>query len=279
MTEPGALTVTHKEQVAFAAVERARHPDRPRFLALLDTLVDEWMELSGDRLFHNDAAIVGGVGRIGDQWAVVIGQEKGVDAATRVKHNFGMPHPEGYRKAQRLMRLAEKFSLPVVAVVDTPAAHAGIGAEERGQAWAIATSLSTMIDLKTPLLTLILSEGGSGGALALAMGDRVLALENAIYTVAPPETCAAILYHDANQKARAAAALAPGAPSAKALGVVDELIPEPEPGAHAHRDVVMAALRGATIRRLKELQAIPIETLLEQRHLRYRTPTHGVLPL
>jgi acetyl-CoA carboxylase carboxyl transferase subunit alpha len=182
-----------------------------------------------------------------------------------------MPHPEGYRKAQRLMRQAEKFAMPLVCLVDTPAAHAGVGAEERGQAWAIADSLLCMLSLRTPTVSIVLSEGGSGGALALAVADRVLALENAVYTVAPPETCAAILYRDASQRARAAAALKPGVDTAYDIGLVDELIPEPEPGAHAHPAVVIAAMRGALIRHLGELEAIPLDLLVKERAARYRS--------
>jgi acetyl-CoA carboxylase carboxyl transferase alpha subunit len=207
---------------------------------------------------------------------MVIGQEKGTDALSRALHNFGMPHPEGYRKAQRLMRTAEKFGLPVVCLVDTPAAHAGIGAEERGQAWAIAQSLITMLELRVPVVSAVLSEGGSGGALALALADRVLALENAAYTVAPPETCAAILYRDAGQRARAAAALRPGVATAYDIGLVDELIPEPMPGAHAHPSVCVAALRGALIRHLDELCAKDISVVLEERTRRYRRAGDGV---
>jgi acetyl-CoA carboxylase carboxyl transferase alpha subunit len=201
---------------------------------------------------------------------MVIGQEKGTDAISRALHNFGMPHPAGYRKAQRLMRTAEKFGMPVVCLVDTPAAHAGVGAEERGQAWAIAQSLITMLELRVPVVSAVLSEGGSGGALALALADRVLALENAVYTVAPPETCAAILYRDAGQRARAAAALRPGVATAYGIGLVDELIPEPMPGAHAHPELCVAALRGALVRHLDELCAKDVDTLLDERTKRYR---------
>lgn len=258
------------ERLAFAAVELARHPERPRALEVIRDGLDQWSELRGDRLFGDDRAVVGGPARLGDRWIMAIGQEKGTDALSRAVHNFGMPHPEGYRKAQRLMRMAEKFSLPVLCLVDTPAAHAGVGAEERGQAWAIADSLLTMLELRTPIVTVVLSEGGSGGALALAVADRVLALENAVYTVAPPETCAAILYRDAAQRGRAAAALQPGVDTAQRIGMVDELIPEPAPGAHAHRRAVIAAVRGSVQRHLDALCALSLDDLLAQRHERYR---------
>ena len=268
------MTVTtqtaERERLAFEAVELARHPARPRALQVIATAFSDWTEMRGDRLFGDDRAVVGGPARLGDRWVMVIGQEKGTDAISRALHNFGMPHPEGYRKAQRLMRTAEKFGMPVVCLVDTPAAHAGVAAEERGQAWAIAESLITMLELRVPVVSAVLSEGGSGGALALAVADRVLALENAVYTVAPPETCAAILYRDAGQRARAAAALRPGVDTAYQIGLVDELIPEPLPGAHSHPEVVIGALRGAIARHLDELCALDVETLLRARTARYR---------
>ena len=269
MTDSAA--VLERERAAFAAVELARHPGRPRALQVIAGAFTDFTELRGDRLYGDDRAVVGGTARIGGRWVMVIGQEKGVDALSRAVHNFGMPHPEGYRKEQRLMRLAEKFGLPVVFLVDTPAAHPGVGAEERGQAWAIAASLTLMLGLRVPVVSAVLSEGGSGGALALGMADRVLALENAVYTVAPPETCAAILYRDAGQKARAAAALRCGVDTAYGLGMVDELVPEPEPGAHAHVDVVIAALRGAIARSLDVLCAIDAEELVAARGRRYRS--------
>jgi acetyl-CoA carboxylase carboxyl transferase alpha subunit len=260
-----------REAAAMAAVELARNPDRPRALQVIAGVFEQWTELRGDRLFGDDRAVVGGPALLGSRPVMVIGQEKGTDAMSRALHNFGMPHPEGYRKAQRLMRLAEKFSMPVVCLVDTPAAYAGVGAEERGQAWAIAQSLLCMLGLRTPTVSVVLSEGGSGGALALAVADRVLALENAVYTVAPPETCAAILYRDAAQRGRAAAALRPGVGTAHDIGLVDELIPEPAPGAHAHSMVAVAAIRGAVMRHLDELCALPVDELLARRSMRYRS--------
>jgi len=265
-----SIETAEREREAFAAVELARHPDRPRALRVIMEAFEDWVELRGDRLFGDDRAVVGGPAVLAGRHVMVVGQEKGTDPMSRAVHNFGMPHPEGYRKAQRLMRQAEKFALPLVCLVDTPAAHAGIGAEERGQAWAIADSLLCMLSLRTPIVSVVLSEGGSGGALALALADRVLALENAVYTVAPPETCAAILYRDASQRARAAAALKPGVDTAHELGLVDELIPEPEPGAHAHPDIVIAAIRGALIRHLDDLCAQPAEDLVRTRAARYR---------
>ena len=272
------LSTSEREREAFAAVELARHPGRPRALHLIRSLFHDFTELRGDRLFGDDRAVIGGPAQLGgsgataeeDVWVMVIGQEKGNDAASRAIHNFGMPHPEGYRKAIRLMRLAEKFELPVICLIDTPAAAPGVGAEERGQAWAIADSLLTRLRLRTPVISCVLSEGGSGGALALGIADAVLALENAVYCVAPPETVAAILYRDAGQKARAAAAQRPWAGTAYKLGLVDELIPEPAPGAHAHPQVMAGALRGALLRHLAALRPVPVDELLERRAERYR---------
>jgi len=276
-TDP-TVTTAERERRAFAAVELARHPERPRALQIIDALFHEFFELRGDRTFGDDRAVVGGPARLRgtgaapeqDEWVMVIGQEKGTDAASRAIHNFGMPHPEGYRKAIRLMHLAEKFSLPVICLVDTPAAAPGVGAEERGQAWAIADSLLTLLRLRTPVVSCVLSEGGSGGALALGIADAVLALENAVFCVAPPETVAAILYRDAGQKGRAAAAQRPWVSTAYELGLVDELIPEPAPGAHVHPEVVSGALRGAVVRHLAALRELPIDTLLRRRADRYR---------
>jgi len=270
MMSTSSTATAERERAALAALDLARHPDRPRALRVIQGVLDGWTELRGDRLYGDDRAVVGGPARIGGRHVMVIGHEKGTDAISRAVHNFGMPHPEGYRKATRLMAQAEKFSLPVLCLVDTPAAFAGVGAEERGQAWAIAGSLLTMLALRTPVVSVVLSEGGSGGALALALADRVLALENAVYTVAPPETCAAILYRDATQRARAAAALKPGVRTAHQLGLVDELIPEPAPGAHAHPEIVIAAIRGAVIRHLDELCSFPLDALVAQRAERYR---------
>jgi acetyl-CoA carboxylase carboxyl transferase subunit alpha len=261
---------TERERAAFAAVELARHPLRPRALQVIARAFTDFTEQRGDRLFGDDRAVVGGPAKLDDRWVMVIGQEKGTDAMSRAVHNFGMPHPEGYRKQQRLMRIAEKFSLPVICLIDTPAAHPGVGAEERGQAWAIAESLTATLALRVPVISAVLSEGGSGGALALGLGDRVLAWENAVYTVAPPETCAAILYRDAGQRARAALAMKPGVDTAHALGMVDELVPEPWPGAHQHPDIAIAALKGALVRHLGELATVDVNALVAARMQRYR---------
>jgi acetyl-CoA carboxylase carboxyl transferase subunit alpha len=265
-----STTQTDREREAFAAVELARHPSRPRALQVISRAFNDFTEQRGDRLYGDDRAVVGGIALLDRRWVMVIGQEKGVDAMSRAVHNFGMPHPEGYRKQQRLMRTAEKFGLPVVCLIDTPAAHPGVGAEERGQAWAIAESLTTTLSLRVPVISAVLSEGGSGGALALGLGDRVLAWENAVYTVAPPETCAAILYRDAGQRARAALAMKPGVDTAFALGLVDELVPEPPPGAHAFPDIAIAALRGALVRHLEDVRGVEPDLLVSRRMQRYR---------
>jgi acetyl-CoA carboxylase carboxyl transferase alpha subunit len=272
---PTAANIAEGEREAFTRVELARHPDRPRALQVIAEVFTDFIELRGDRLFGDDRAVVGGPARLDGRWVMVVGQEKGTDTLSRATHNFGMPHPEGYRKAQRLMHQAAKFRLPIVCLVDTPAAYPGVGAEERGQAWAISASLTLMLGLPVPIVSAVLSEGGSGGALALAMADSVLALENAVYTVAPPETCAAILYRDATQRERAARALKPGVDTAHRLGLVDELVPEPPPGAHEHPGLVAAALRGTLIRHLAELCSRPVDELLRTRRARYRAAARG----
>lgn len=278
MRTPRRAPPRPSEAEAIAAVDLARHPERPRSLDIVATSFTDWTEFHGDRLFGDDRAVVGGPARFDGEWVMVIAQEKGSDVASRALRNFGMPHPEGYRKAQRLLQLADKFEMPVVCFVDTPAAHPGVAAEERGQAWAIAASLLAMLRLRVPIVSVVLSEGGSGGALALALGDVVIALENAIYTVAPPETCAAILYRDGRQRARAAVALRPGVDTALSVGLVDEIVPEPAPGAHAHRDVVIAALSGAMTRHLRVLRATPSEELRQGRLRRYRAAGDVRLP-
>lgn len=266
-----AREVVAREADAAAAVALARHPERPRAARVVAEILRDTTELHGDRLYGDDPAVIGALGRLDDTWLVVVAQEKGVDTDDRVRRNFGMAHPEGYRKAKRLVLLAERFRLPVLSLIDTPAAYAGVEAERRGQAWAIADLLQTMLEVQTPTVAVVLSEGGSGGALALAAADRVLALENAVYTVAPPETCATILYRDPTQAPRAAAALRPSVRTAAELGVVDELLPEPPPGAHAHPRLAIAAIRGAVARHLEELLRQPVDQLVEARLQRYRT--------
>src|SRR5437660_6380852 len=229
-------------------VQVARHPRRPYALDYLRTVFTDFVELHGDRLFRDDPAIVAGWARLDGQTVMVIGHQKGRDTKENLRRNFGMAHPEGYRKALRLMNLAEKFHAPVITLVDTPAAYPGLGAEERGQAEAIARNLMVMAALRTPILTAVIGEGGSGGALAVGLADRVIMLENSVYSVISPEGCAAILWKDASQRERAAEALKITAEDLLELGVIDEIIAEPPGGAHADPEAAAAAL-GETLRR------------------------------
>jgi acetyl-CoA carboxylase carboxyl transferase subunit alpha len=259
----------YRNLTPYQRVQVARHPRRPYALDYLNALVADFVELHGDRLFRDDPAIVGGLGRLAGRSVVVIGQQKGRDIKENLRRNFGMAHPEGYRKALRLMQLAERFRLPVVTLIDTPGAHPGLGAEERGQAEAIARNIEAMAVLKTPLVAVIIGEGGSGGALAIAVGDRVLMLENSIYSVISPEGCAAILWRDASLKERAAEALKLTAPDLMALELIDEIVPEPPGGAHADPDGTAAALGAALERHLAELAALPTDQLLRRRAEKY----------
>jgi acetyl-CoA carboxylase carboxyl transferase subunit alpha len=242
-------------------VQVARHPRRPYALDYLRTVFTDFVELKGDRLFRDDPAIVGGWARLNERPVIVIGQQKGRNTNENLQRNFGMPHPEGYRKALRLMHTAERFHTPVITLIDTPGAYPGLGAEERGQAEAIARNLEEMARLETALVAVIIGEGGSGGALALGLGDRVLMLENAIYSVISPEGCAAILWKDASQKERAARALRLTATDLLELGVVDEVIPEPPGGAHADPAGAGRALGEALERVVRELEVLPPDRL------------------
>ena len=262
-------TEIYRNLTPYQRVQVARHPRRPYALDYINALVTDFVELHGDRLYRDDPAIVGGLGRLAGRSVVVIGQQKGRDIKENLKRNFGMPHPEGYRKALRLMRLAERFRLPVVTLIDTPGAHPGLGAEERGQAEAIARNIEEMAVLKTPIVVAIVGEGGSGGALALAVGDRVLILENAIYSVISPEGCAAILWRDAALKERAAEALKLTAPDLLAMELVDEIVPEPPGGAHADPGGAVEALGAALERHLAELVGLPTDELIARRADKY----------
>lgn len=248
----------------------ARHPKRPRTLDLIKLLMDDFIELHGDRLYGDDRAVVGGLARFEGQSVVLIGQQKGRDTTENLLRNFGMPHPEGYRKALRLMKLAEKFRKPVITLIDTPGAYPGLGAEERGQAEAIARNIREMTGLKTPILTIVTGEGGSGGALAIGVGDRVLMMEYAIYSVISPEGCAAILWGDATKAANAAALLHITAPDCLKLGVIDEIIPEPVGGAHRNWEAAAQPIRVAIRQQLADLKAKPPEELVLNRYERYR---------
>jgi len=259
----------YRNLTPYQRVQVARHPRRPYALDYINGLFADFIELHGDRLYRDDPAIVGGLGRLKGRSVVVIGQQKGRDIKENLKRNFGMPHPEGYRKALRLMRLAERFRLPVVTLIDTPGAHPGLGAEERGQAEAIARNIEDMAALRTPIVVAIVGEGGSGGALALAVGDRVLILENAIYSVISPEGCAAILWRDSSLKERAAEALKLTAPDLLAMGLVDEIVPEPAGGAHADPAAAVEALGVALERQLAELAGMPADELVARRAEKY----------
>lgn len=252
-------------------VQVARHPRRPCTLDYLETVFMDFVELRGDRLFRDDPAIVCGWARFDGRPVVVIGHQKGRDTKENLRRNFGMPHPEGYRKALRLMHMAERFHAPVVTLIDTPGAYPGLGAEERGQAEAIARNLEEMAALRTPIIAAVIGEGGSGGALALGLGDRVLMLENAIYSVISPEGCAAILWKDASQKERAAEALKLTAQDLYDLGVIDEIVPEPPGGAHADPDGMAAALTTALRSHLRDLDKTKPDKLIRGRLEKYRS--------
>jgi len=235
------LRQTYAKLTAWQKTQVARHPDRPHTLDYVEALIDEFTPLAGDRAFSEDAAIIGGLGRFRGRSVMLIGQEKGSDTASRVKHNFGMARPEGYRKAIRLMRMADRFHLPVVTLVDTSGAYPGIDAEARGQAEAIARSIETCIDLKVPVISIVIGEGGSGGAIALAVANTVMMMEHAIYSVITPEGCASILWRNGEQAEEAAEALKLTAEDLHNLGVIDRVIEEPVGGAHRDPQTAIAA--------------------------------------
>ena len=247
----------------------ARHPKRPYTLDYIDLICTDWIELHGDRAFRDDQAIVGGWARIRGRTVMMIGHQKGRSMKENLDRNFGMPHPEGYRKALRLMKQAEKFGRPVVTLIDTPGAYPGIGAEERGQGEAIATNLREMARLRTPLISVIISEGGSGGALALGVTDRIMMLEHSVYSVISPEGCSAILWRSAEHREEAASALQLTADDLLDHGVCDEIIPEPVGGAHSNWDSAGAHLEYALDRVLSEIAELTIEQLLEGRWAKY----------
>src|SRR5438132_2178065 len=250
-------------------VQVARHPKRPYTLDYLRTVFTDFVELHGDRLFRDDPALVAGWARLDGQTVMVIGHQKGRDTKENLRRNFGMAHPEGYRKALRLMQLAEKFHAAVITLVDTPGAYPGLGAEERGQAEAIARNLVDMATLRTPIITAVIGEGGSGGALAVGLADRVLMFENSVYSVISPEGCAAILWKDASQRERAAEALKITADDLLELSVIDEIIPEPPGGAHADPEAAAQALGGALRRQLRQLPKTTLEKRLKRREEKY----------
>jgi acetyl-CoA carboxylase carboxyl transferase subunit alpha len=248
----------------------ARHPDRPYTLEYVAALMTDWVEIHGDRGFRDDPAIVAGLARFRGRKVAVVGHQKGRDTKERIWRNFGQPRPEGYRKALRVMKLAERFRLPVLTFIDTAGAYPGLDAEERGQAEAIARNLMEMAVLEVPIVVTITGEGGSGGALALGVGDRVFILEYATYSVISPEGCAAILWKDQEKKAEAAEAMKLTAPDLLSLGVVDEIIPEPMGGAHTDPDAACRRVGDVVERALAELQRLPVQELIARRYEKFR---------
>jgi acetyl-CoA carboxylase carboxyl transferase subunit alpha len=253
---------------AWQIAQVARHPMRPYTADYLEILVPDFQELHGDRMFADDPAIIGGIGRLDGRAIMFIGHQKGRDTKERVRRNYGMPKPEGYRKAQRLMRLAEKYGLPIVTFIDTPGAYPGVGAEERGQSEAIAYSLYLMAGLRTPIISVVIGEGGSGGALAIGVGDRLLMLQYSIYSVISPEGCASILWKSADKAEEAAEAMRITAPSLNEFGLVDEVLPEPLGAAHRDPQASAEVIRNALLKHLQDLDERDTDTLLEQRQTR-----------
>ena len=255
---------------AWQRTQIARHPKRPHTLDLVNLLLEDWVELHGDRVFGDDKAIVGGLATFDGEPVVLIGHQKGRDTRENIARNFGMPHPEGYRKALRLMQLAARFAKPVITFIDTPGAYPGLGAEERGQAEAIARNLREMAGLPTPVICVVTGEGGSGGALALGVGNRVLMLEYAIYSVISPEGCAAILWGEAGKAPEAAEIMRVTAPDLLKLGVIDAIVPEPVGGAHRNWDAAAASLRAVLREQLWELRSKSEAELIEERQEKFR---------
>src|SRR5215468_10511158 len=261
-----ALMDTYAKLTPWQKTQVARHPDRPHCLDYVAALIEDFIPLAGDRYFAEDAAIMGGLGRFRGRPIVLIGHEKGSDTESRIKHNFGMARPEGYRKAVRLMDLAEKFGLPVLTLVDTAGAYPGIGAEERGQAEAIARSTDRCLSLTVPLVSVVIGEGGSGGAVAIATANRVLMLEHSIYTVASPEAAASILWHDAARAIDAATNMKITAQDLKSLGVIDVIITEPVGGAHRDTAAIFKRTGDAVASALREFAGMSGEAIRRQRH-------------
>jgi acetyl-CoA carboxylase carboxyl transferase subunit alpha len=248
----------------------SRHPGRPYTLDYISVMCDEFHELAGDRAYADDAAIVGGLGRINGRSVMIIGHQKARDTKGKVRRNFGMPRPEGYRKALRLMKMAERFGLPLITLIDTPGAYPGVGAEERGQSEAIARNLLEMADLKTPIICTVIGEGGSGGALAIGVGDRTVMLQYSTYSVISPEGCASILWKSAEKARDAAEALGLTAPRLLELGLVDKVVREPLGGAHRNPHSMAVRLKAVLLNQLDELEALPVKDLMDLRYKRLR---------
>jgi acetyl-CoA carboxylase carboxyl transferase subunit alpha len=249
-------------------VQVARHPSRPHTLDFIERIFDEFEELHGDRQFADDASLVGGIAKLEGMPVMIIGHEKGRDTDEKVKRNFGMPQPEGYRKAKRLMRLAERFNMPVITFIDTAGAYPGVEGEERGQSEAIARNLATMSSLKTKILVVVSGEGGSGGALALGVGDHIAILEYGTCSVASPEACASIVWRESDKAPEAAEAMKVGANDLKKIGIVDEIIDEPIGGAHQDYDMVSANIKSSLLTNIAELSKFSQEELLQRRYQR-----------
>lgn len=260
----------YSELTPWQRVMICRHPSRPHSIDYIKNLCDPFQELAGDRLFGDDAALVGGLAKIDGIDCVIIGQEKGNDTTSRVHRNFGMMHPEGFRKALRLMRLAEKFNLPVISLLDTPGAYPGLEAEERGQGWAIAENLKEMARIKTPIIVVVIGEGCSGGALGIGVGDVIGMLEHAYYSVISPEGCASILWKDASKNVDSASMLKLNSENLLELGIIDTILPEPLGGAHHDPAAVYREVKNFITEQMKILGRIPLDLLVEQRYLKFR---------
>ena len=249
-------------------VQVARHPQRPHTLDFIDRIFDDFDELHGDRQFGDDASIIGGIAYLENMPVMIIGHEKGRDTEEKVRRNFGMPQPEGYRKAKRLMELAEQFTMPVITFIDTAGAYPGIEGEERGQSEAIARNLAVMSELKTPILVVVTGEGGSGGALAISVGDNIAMLQYATYSVASPEACASIIWRTADKASDAAEAMKVSANELKKLKIIDEIIEEPLGGAHRDYDLISSSIKDSLIKNLSALNCMSMEQLLDRRYKR-----------
>lgn len=260
----------YKNLTPWQIVQVARHPERPLFMDYRKAIFDDFTEFHGDRLFHDDNSIITGLARIGDEKFVVVGEEKGRTTKEKLFRNFGYPRPEGYRKALRAMKLAEKFGKPVLTFVDTAGAYPGLDSEEHGIGEAIARNLFEMSGLKTPIVSVVIGEGGSGGALAIAVADRVLMLENSIYSVISPESCASIIWRDSSKMMQAAKILKLTSRDLIGFGVIEEIIPEPCGGAHRDPQAVIGSVKEAVLRHIQELKKIPTQKLVQKRYDRFR---------
>jgi len=260
---------TFKNLTPYQKLQLARHPDRPHAIDIIEIIMDEKYELHGDREFRDDSSIICYIGMIADEKCVVIGEEKGRNTKEKINRNFGMPHPEGYRKALRIAKLAEKFNLPILFLVDTPGAYPGIGAEERGQSEAIARNLFELSRIKTPTISIVIGEGGSGGALAIGVADKFAMLKYSVFSVISPEGCASILWGDNSKVETATKALKISAEELKELGLIDDIIDEPKEGAHRDYDKTAENIKNYFLENVKELKRLDIDTLLQKRFQKY----------